>query len=234
MAVVGNPNFSIGETSSVQSPNFSIGEIASDLDLCGKRKRGNEIQETDASMAKVAKARAKESRMVAEFTDFDDLVRFFKQEFIFEKEDFDLLRDYCDSDVDDDDILEEKKQSVPFDKGPVLKNLNQVRNSGLHRWLELGWYFIHLPLSDSRRRDYVYERAKLAIDEINVDMETKAFELVEIVRAVKSRPLAARMYLTLAVKEVGADKEAATMTIQAVVSHPFNAPWELMEWRFKP
>ena len=57
---------------------------------------------------------------------------------------------------------------------------------------------------------------------------------MEIVRAVKSRPLAARMYLTLAVKEVGADKEAATMTIQAVVSHPFNAPWELMEWRFKP
>ena len=48
----------------------------------------------------------------------------------------------------------------------------------LHRWLELGWYFIHLPLSDSRRRDYVYERAKLAIDEINVDMVCYTYMLV--------------------------------------------------------
>ena len=74
---------------------------------------------------------AKESRQVSEFTDFGGLLHFFKSKMIFEKEDFDLLRDYCDSDVDDDDILEEKKQSVPFDKGPVLKNLNQVRNSGV-------------------------------------------------------------------------------------------------------
>ena len=124
-----NPNFPIGETTSVQSPNLSIGETASDLDLCGKRKRGNEIQETDGAIAKEAKA--KESRQVSEFTDFGDLVRFFFFFMIFEKEDFDFLRDYCDSDFDDDDVLEEKKQSVPFDKGPVLKNLNQVRNSGV-------------------------------------------------------------------------------------------------------
>ena len=79
MVVVGNPNFSIEET-------------ASDLDLCGKRKRGNEIQEIDASMEK-------ESRQVSEFTDFNGLLRRFKKQMIFEKEDFDLMGDYCDTTV---------------------------------------------------------------------------------------------------------------------------------------
>ncbi|XP_042017866.1 uncharacterized protein LOC121765720 [Salvia splendens] len=186
---MGNPNF---ETTSVQSPNFSIGETASDLDLCGKRKRGNEIQEIDAAMAKAkAKAKAKKSRMVSEFTDFDDLLLRFKNKMIFENEDFDLMRDYCDSD-EDYDMKEEVKRSLPFDKGPVLEYINQVRNSGgfdvdvkLPRWLDVGWDFIHLPITESRR-DYLYAQANLAIDEINVDLESKAFELVQVVKAVMS------------------------------------------------
>ncbi|XP_047975733.1 uncharacterized protein LOC125218159 [Salvia hispanica] len=236
MALVGSPNFPIGETTSVQSPNLSIGEIASDLDLCGKRKRGNEIQETDAAMAKT-KAKAKESRMVSEFTDFNDLLRRFKNKMVFEDEDFDLMRDYCDSD-EDYDMVEEMKRSLPFDKGPVVEYINQVRNSGgfdvdvkLPRWLDVGWDFINLPLAESR--DEVYERANLAINEINVDMKSKAFELVEVVKAVMSKPIFQLSFFTLAVKEVGA---AATniLTIQAIVYHPFNAPWKLREWRFKP
>ena len=127
MALVGNPTFSIGETTSVQSPNLSIGETASDLDSCGKRKRGNEIQEINAAMAKT---KAKESRMVSEFTDFSDLLRRFKNKMIFEDEDFDLMRDYCDSD-EDYDMKEEMKRSLPFDKGPVVEYINQVRNSGV-------------------------------------------------------------------------------------------------------
>ncbi|XP_047954972.1 uncharacterized protein LOC125201092 [Salvia hispanica] len=186
---------------------------------------------------------AKESRQVSEFTDFGGLLHFFKSKMIFEKEDFDLLRDYCDSDVDDDDVIEEKRQSVPFDKGPVLKYISQVRNSGgfdvdvkLHRWLDLGWFFIHLPLCDPQRHYYVYERAKLAIHEINIDMKSKTFELVKIVNAVKTRSAESLMFLTLAVKKVGAAEEDTTdaITIQAIVHDPFYAPWELKEWRVKP
>ena len=40
----------------------------------------------------------------------------------------------------------------------------------LPRWLDLGWFFIHLPLCDPEHHDYVCERTKLAIDEINIDM----------------------------------------------------------------
>ncbi|XP_047982844.1 uncharacterized protein LOC125223567 isoform X2 [Salvia hispanica] len=234
MALVGNPTFSIGETTSVQSPNLSIGETASDLDSCGKRKRGNEIQEINAAMAKT---KAKESRMVSEFTDFSDLLRRFKNKMIFEDEDFDLMRDYCDSD-EDYDMKEEMKRSLPFDKGPVVEYINQVRNSGgfdvdvkLPRWLDVGWDFINLPVAESR--DEVYERAKLAIDEINVDMKSKAFELVEVVKAVMSKLIFQLSFLTLAVKEVGA-AATNTLTVQAIVYHPFNAPWKLREWRFKP
>ncbi|XP_047983210.1 uncharacterized protein LOC125223909 [Salvia hispanica] len=150
------------------------------------------------------------------------------------------MRDYCESD-DDTDMKEEMKRSLPFDNEPVLKYISQVRNSGgfdvdvkLPRWLELGWNFIHLPVAENR--DELYELAKLAIDEINVDMKSKTFELVEVVKAVQSRPIFELMFLTLAVKRVEAE-EAATnnnITIQAIVSDPFNAPTELKEWRFKP
>ena len=122
-----SPNFSIGDPN-LSIVESSIGETASDLDLCGKRKRGDEIEEIDGLIAKEAKA--KESRHVLEFTDFDQLLHRFKDELIFEKEDFDLMRDYCESD-DDTDMKEEMKRSLPFDNEPVLKYISQVRNSGV-------------------------------------------------------------------------------------------------------
>ena len=122
MAVVGNPNFSIGESSPVKSPNF---ESSSDLDLCVKRKGGNDIQEIDSGMAK----EAKKTREVSEFTDFFGLLRIYQKEMIFEREDYDPMVDYSPSDYDDEELKE--MEEYPYDREAVLKYITQVRNSGV-------------------------------------------------------------------------------------------------------
>ena len=49
----------------------------------------------------------------------------------------------------------------------------------LPRWLDVGWNFIPRPVTVSRR-DYLYARANLAIDEINVDMVCYAIHIMMI------------------------------------------------------
>ncbi|KAG6402655.1 hypothetical protein SASPL_134857 [Salvia splendens] len=255
MALAGNANLSMGETTCVKSPNLWIGETASDLDLCGKRKGGNEIQ--GAMMAKAKESSP--SRQVSEFTDFDGLLENFKDGFTFEEENFDLMRECLES--NDTDLIAEMKEGPPYDHQAVLKYIAQVRNSGgfdldvkLPTYLgSLLVVLIPLDLSKDKNefpgdsdpddanhqiptvREYAYQRARFAIDEINVDMNAKTFELVEVVRAVKTACGGFFMFLTLAVKKVGeAEEEAATITIQAIVLHDLGKPMELKEWRFKP
>ncbi|KAG6402648.1 hypothetical protein SASPL_134850 [Salvia splendens] len=249
---MGNANLSIGET---KSPYLWIGETASDLDLCGKRKRGNEIQESDAAVM----AKAKESsRQVSEFTDFDGLLENFKRGFMFEDENFDFMKECLKN--NDTDLIAEMKEGPPYDHQAILKYITQVRNSGgFDLDVKLPTYlggelvcFFPLDLSNDKNefpgdsdpddanhqiptvREYAYQRARFAIDEINVDMNAKTFELVEVVRAVESACSGTFMFLTLAVKKVGEAEEAAIITIQAIVLHDRGEPMELKEWRFKP
>ncbi|KAG6400418.1 hypothetical protein SASPL_137249 [Salvia splendens] len=227
-----DPNFSTGEPSSVKSPNFSIGETTSDLDLFGKRKRGNDIKEIDSGMAK----EAKKTKEVLEFTDFFGLLSIYKKKMIFEKEDFDPMVDYVASDDDEEDINDMKEH--PYDREAVLKYISQVRNSGgfdvdvhIPGWLHAGLVnFFPNMMSYPNQRDFIYKLAQVAIDEIK---KSKSFELVEVVKAVSSNPCYGLVYLTLAVKKDGGEGEEAA-TIQAIVNCHWDSPLELKEWRVKP
>ncbi|XP_047953337.1 uncharacterized protein LOC125199319 [Salvia hispanica] len=210
-----NPNLPIGETTSLES----------------------DVTEIDSGMAK----EAKKTREVSEFTDFFGLLRIYQKEMIFEREDYDPMVDYSPSDYDDEELKE--MEEYPYDREAVLKYITQVRNSGgfdvdvyIPAWLHMNLVnFMPVEMSDPGERALMYKLAKVAIDEINVDMKSKTFELVEVVNAVATANCIALAYLTLAVKRVGVkQEEAATITIQAIVNFHWDSPFDLRQWRVKP
>ena len=68
---------------------------------------------------------------------------------------------------------------------------------------------------------------------IEILQKSKAFKLVEVVKAVTTDMCHALAYLTLAVKKEGA---TSTVTIQAIVfcPRPGLDPWDLRQWKVKP
>ncbi|XP_042017446.1 uncharacterized protein LOC121765379 [Salvia splendens] len=184
----------------------------------------------------------KETRHVLKFTDIAGLLSFYENRMSFEREDYDPKAQYLSRTRkhkhEDYNRIKEMEEH-PYDREAVLKYIAQVRNSGgfdvdvrIPSWLHTGFvYFFPVPSPNSR--DFVFKLAQLAIDEINVDMKSESFELVEVVKAVTTKACYGLVYLTLAVKKVG---EEATITIQAIVSSPWigHGSRELRQWRIKP
>ncbi|XP_047981068.1 uncharacterized protein LOC125222472 isoform X2 [Salvia hispanica] len=134
--------------------------------------------------------------------------------------------------------MEDEKD--PYDRETVLKYITQVRNSfgfdvdvRVPSWLMHYLSFIPVDLSYTNDYDGMYEAAKFAIDEINVDMKSKTYKLVDVAKAVAVHPPRILLFLTIVVKKVG-EEEAATVSIQAIVRRSKLHTFELHQWKVKP
>ncbi|XP_047974351.1 uncharacterized protein LOC125216637 [Salvia hispanica] len=255
MALVGNPrspNFSNGERAcdfGVCGKRNEIEEI--DSGMAKKAKATREESQFNSAMAtrevsesgltKIDSGMAKETREVSEFTDFSGILSLFTHRM---SKDFDPKAQYFintrEHKYRDLDMIKEIEEH-PYNRKRYLKYLRQVRNSGgfdvdviIPAWLRHGCPYLQpLQLSRPGLRQIAYKLAKFAIKEINVDMKSKAFKLVEVVKAVTTDMCHALAYLTLAVKKKGA---TSTLTIQAIVfcPRPGLDPWDLRQWMVKP
>ncbi|KAL1547142.1 hypothetical protein AAHA92_23650 [Salvia divinorum] len=103
------------------------------------------------------------------------------------------LDDYSSSSDDDDEAKKNKKttEKPPFDTTDLIKYITQVRNSFgfdvdviIPPWLMNLCMLYLIPIDASRpsHHNFVHKAAKTAIDEINVDMKSKSYELVEVAK----------------------------------------------------
>ncbi|KAG6438263.1 hypothetical protein SASPL_103200 [Salvia splendens] len=200
----------------------------------------------------------KETREVKEFKDKYGLLERYKGKMAFEYDDYDPARkdENYDSDEaepviymgepgveieskeikNDDEIKEIEKD--PYDRETVLKYISQVRNSfgfdvdvRVPSWLMHYLSFIPIDLSYTNDHDRMYMAAKFAIGEINVDMKSKTFELVDVAKAVVVYAPRSLLFLTIDVKKV---KEEEAACIQAIVYRPKPNTFKLHQWKVKP
>ncbi|XP_047982548.1 uncharacterized protein LOC125223441 isoform X2 [Salvia hispanica] len=237
----------------MENPNSPIG--GRDSVVWGKRKR-EEIEGRVKSDSGGHGDDKKKTRKVDVFEDTDGVILQHLEKKSFEFEGFNPLKNYgphnpfneetsfyglddswSSSDVDDES--KKKTDAPPFDTTDVIKYITQGFDVDvlLPAWLATMCQLLLFP--SDRTSEFVNKIAKVAMDEINVDMESlthksQTYELVEVAKSVTTSYPYLLSYLTLTVKNVEPAAAATTTTIQAIVKRHMNIPWELLQWRFKP
>ncbi|XP_042047036.1 uncharacterized protein LOC121792953 [Salvia splendens] len=215
---------------------------------------GGEIAKIDSGGGSAMKEE-KETRQVPQFDDRYGLFELYKGKMPFEDETYVPARNDYSSEEDGEmwegignegmgdeignDAMVEDTEKDTCDRETILKYISQVRNSfgfdvdvRLPSWLVSYLKFLPADVSDPIYHDHMHRAARFAIEEINVDMESKTYEFVEIAKAVYVFNPGMLMFLTLVVKKVEAEG-AATMTIQAIVNQPITKPFKLDQWKVK-
>ncbi|KAG6434949.1 hypothetical protein SASPL_106594 [Salvia splendens] len=248
-----------GEIAKIDSDGC-CGEISKiDSGGCGGKiakvdSGGGDIAKIDSGGGSAMKEE-KETRQVLKFVDRYNLFQRYNGKMPFEDETYDPTRndDYSSEedgkgnlhmlegmeDETGNDAMVEDTEEDTCDRETILKYISQVRNSfgfdvdvRLPSWLVSYLKFVPADVSDPIYHDHVHRAARFAIEEINVDLESKTYEFVEIAKAVYVYNPGMLMFLTLVVKKAEAEG-AATMTIQAIVNQPIAKPFKLDQWMFK-
>ncbi|XP_042047038.1 uncharacterized protein LOC121792955 [Salvia splendens] len=220
-----------GENAKIDSDGC-CGEISKiDSGGCGGKiakvdSGGGDIAKIDSGGGSAMKEE-KETRKVLKFEDIYNLFQRYNGKMPFEDETYDPTRNDDYSSEEDgemwegigNDAMVEDTEKDTCDRETILKYISQVRNSfgfdvdvRLPSWLLSYLKFLPADVSDPIYHDHVHRAARFAIEEINVDMESKTYEFVEIAKAVYVYNPGALMFLTLVVKKIEAEG-AATMTL---------------------